>query len=207
MTLSVPYSFVPGTKAKADEVNANFNAVLEKIEQTSDEINSNIDSQISELKTANEGKLNLDLSNLDTAGKAVLDAKANKTDLDGSWVLVDKRLAENITMTPTYKKSFALTGILPADNGLYEVIVCATIRSGTTLHNAIGVYASSPKTDTVYLCRCVTRVANQNQIASGNGVIPVSTNHTVEIGATGETNANSQANSCTFKISAYRKVR
>ena len=33
MTSGIPYSFVPGTKAKADEVNANFLAVLNKIEE------------------------------------------------------------------------------------------------------------------------------------------------------------------------------
>ena len=32
MTFGVPYSFVPGTKAKADEVNANFIDVLTKID-------------------------------------------------------------------------------------------------------------------------------------------------------------------------------
>ena len=31
MTLNIPYSFIPGTKAKAQEVNANFNYVLEEI--------------------------------------------------------------------------------------------------------------------------------------------------------------------------------
>lgn len=50
MTLSVPYSFVPGTKAKASEVNANFNAVLEQLDET------------------NGLKLNKDLSNLTSTG-------------------------------------------------------------------------------------------------------------------------------------------
>ena len=34
MTISVPYSFVPGTKAKAQEVNANFTAITGQIEET-----------------------------------------------------------------------------------------------------------------------------------------------------------------------------
>ena len=52
MTFGVPYSFVPGTKAKADEVNANFIDVLTKIEDTNlriDETNSNADSKNSEI--------------------------------------------------------------------------------------------------------------------------------------------------------------
>ena len=38
MTYGVPYSFVPGTKAKADEVNANFIDVLDKIKTTNERI-------------------------------------------------------------------------------------------------------------------------------------------------------------------------
>ena len=51
MTSGILYSFVPGTKAKADEVNANFLAVLNKIEET------------------NSAKLNVDLSNIDETSK------------------------------------------------------------------------------------------------------------------------------------------
>jgi len=50
MTLSVPYSFVPGTKAKAQEVNANFSSLVEQIDET------------------NSLKLNKDLSNLAQEG-------------------------------------------------------------------------------------------------------------------------------------------
>ena len=36
MTYNIPYSFIPGTKARAQEVNANFKYVLD----TADEINA-----------------------------------------------------------------------------------------------------------------------------------------------------------------------
>ena len=96
MTFGVPYSFVPGTKAKADEVNANFIDVLTKIEDTNlriDETNSNADSKNAEFATQFEEveatlakRANLDLSNLSTTGKAVLSAKANAADINGKWV-------------------------------------------------------------------------------------------------------------------------
>ena len=57
MTYGVPYSFVPGTKAKADEVNANFIDVLDKIKTTNeriDETNSTTQSN----KTTLEEKIN-----------------------------------------------------------------------------------------------------------------------------------------------------
>lgn len=44
MTLHVPYSFVPGTKARAEEVNANFNSVLEYVDSKADNDLSNITS-------------------------------------------------------------------------------------------------------------------------------------------------------------------
>ena len=49
----IPYSFIPGTKAKASEVNANFIAVADNI---------------STLTTTVETKLNKDLSNINSAG-------------------------------------------------------------------------------------------------------------------------------------------
>ena len=60
MTYGVPYSFVPGTKAKADEVNANFIDVLSKIEDTNtriDDSNSTITSGLEEVneKIAEDG--------------------------------------------------------------------------------------------------------------------------------------------------------
>ncbi len=76
MTSSVPYSFVPGAKAKAEEVNANFVAVLDEIEK------SNV-----KIEDLNTQKLNKDLSNIDTEGQKVLDTKADKTELDGKWIM------------------------------------------------------------------------------------------------------------------------
>ncbi len=54
MTFSVPYSFVPGTKAKAQEVNANFSSVAEQIDET------------------NNLKLNKDCSNISNDGLNVI---------------------------------------------------------------------------------------------------------------------------------------
>ena len=68
MTYGVPYSFVPGTKAKADEVNANFIDVLDKIKTTNeriDETNSTTQSN----KTTLEEKINTDVSNLNSTYK------------------------------------------------------------------------------------------------------------------------------------------
>lgn len=48
----IPYSFTPGTKAKAQEVNANFNALADKIdENNSTAVHANTESEISGKKT------------------------------------------------------------------------------------------------------------------------------------------------------------
>lgn len=64
MTYGVPYSFVPGTKAKANEVNANFIDVLEKIDASN--------SRITQLENT----------------------KADDSDIDGIWVYKSKVIAE-----------------------------------------------------------------------------------------------------------------
>lgn len=54
MSYTVPYSFVPGTKARAQEVNANFASILDSL--------GNIDAN----------KVNLDLSNITSSGLEVI---------------------------------------------------------------------------------------------------------------------------------------
>lgn len=196
MTLSVPYSFVPGAKAKAEEVNANFISVLDEIEESNAKI-ENLDTE----------KLNKDLSNIDTKGQEVLDAKADKTELDGKWKATSKYIADNITIPKIYDKAFDISSLLPDDENIYEVIVNAIIRTGTAKNNALGLYVSSSICGSTYMCRAVTRVDGVNQIASGNCIIPIAADRKIKFYAGDETTAASYPNSCTFKISAYRKAR
>lgn len=75
----IPYTFVPGTKAKAEEVNANFISVADSIQSNNDyinqkveEINSTLDitsasneAKFAEIETALEGKAEKDWSNIE----------------------------------------------------------------------------------------------------------------------------------------------
>lgn len=195
MTLSVPYSFVPGAKAKAEEVNANFISVLDKIEDSNVKI-EDLDNQ----------KLDKNLSNLDTQGQEVLDAKADKTEIDGKWKAASGYIADDVTMSATYNKIFDMSSLLPDDDNIYEVIVNAIIRTGTGINNTLGLYVSSSLCGSTYLCRVVTRTANANHIASGNCTIPIAADRKIKFFAGNESNAASYSKSCAFKISAYRKV-
>ncbi|MDE6138822.1 MAG: hypothetical protein K2F57_05065, partial [Candidatus Gastranaerophilales bacterium] len=131
MTYGVPYSFVPGTKARADEVNANFIEVLNKIEETNsriDDVNTQTNLNKEEIKKkleeGLEQKAGLDLANLDSAGKAILNNKANATDLDGKWTSKSLTLVSGGYLGPVAGAtvSFSLSSYLPADNNIYDVI-------------------------------------------------------------------------------------
>ncbi|MDR1327779.1 MAG: hypothetical protein LBJ74_05165, partial [Heliobacteriaceae bacterium] len=63
----IPYSFIPGTKAKASEINADFAALADVI-----------DTNKSELYEAIAAAVNTINSSLDGLG----DSKSDKTDLD-----------------------------------------------------------------------------------------------------------------------------
>ena len=69
----IPYTFVPGTKAKAQEINANFSSIADSIQSNSDfvnqkvaEINSDIAAQIGDVEESLETKADKNLSNVTT---------------------------------------------------------------------------------------------------------------------------------------------
>lgn len=102
MTYGVPYSFVPGTKAKADEVNANFIDVLDKIESS-----------------------NLRITDLESG-------KADTTTIDGSWVSKESLVANGTNLNGTSDVVISLASYLPDDGNLYEVMIDANITSSAT---------------------------------------------------------------------------
>ncbi|MBO7672980.1 hypothetical protein J6S88_06195 [bacterium] len=66
----IPYSFVPGTKAKASEVNANFIALADAIDASNDSISDL--SDLTDTKLA--GKLDLNMSNSHTLTNCIVEA-------------------------------------------------------------------------------------------------------------------------------------
>jgi len=77
----IPFSFIPGTKAKASEINADFDALA-----------NTIDTNKSELYKAIEDEVNKVNDSLNGLG----DAKADKTDLDSKAELDLSNVDENI---------------------------------------------------------------------------------------------------------------
>jgi len=210
MTANIPYSFVPGTKAKAEEVNANFIALVDKIEETNDKIietqtqtNESITSSNQELKELIEQKANKALDNLDSTGKAVLSAKADKTELDGNWVSKYYSVYDSRTFNEEETTAFNISSYLPKDGKPYEVLISTYVRTGTTYGNTAAAKISTDITPHIRVCRVMTR-ANADSITSGCAIVVVGSARKIEV-----YNADSHGKSgtCGLTCLAYRKVR
>lgn len=210
MTYSVPYSFVPGTKAKADEVNANFMSVLKSLDD--------INSDVSEQNTANAGKFTEIESGIDgmktdiqTAKSDIqtlqttLNSKANAADIDGKWVKCSNSLLNGVTLKKGYTQTFSLSTLLK-DSGVYEVIVNARVRTLGSSNTAYELKASTALCSPTYLCFALTRV-NGNDAAEGSCVVPVGTDKKITLAIDTDMVNDSWQNGCFASITAYRKVR
>ena len=204
MTYGVPYSFVPGTKAKADEVNANFVAILDKIEDTNSRIddtntkyNQSLNDTKDELTSEIEKKADLEFSNIGSAAKAMFDQKANSIDIDGKWVKKSLTIAQATSITAGQTKNFSLSSYLPNDNNIYEVIFSTTL-------NVAGSYAyiflSSSYVSNAAMCRA----DSAGMYAASSVTLPIGTNRQVSVFSN-----SSQSGNATFELyaKAYRKVR
>ena len=203
MTYDVPYAFVPGTKAKADEVNANFNDIIQKLQDTNGSVEeqfSAVNNQIGTMKNQ-ISQLNSGLS----AANSNISNKANASDIDGKWVKKNYTIFSEKTWTVSNNiLTYNLSSYLPRDNNIYEVLFSSDGRTGATAGSTINCYVGSSYVDlynVVY--RCLTRTA-YNVIGGGNCIVPIGTDRILnfKMNVTGSTSGN-----CYAYLLAYRKVR
>ncbi len=203
MTYGVPYSFVPGTKAKADEVNANFIDILDKIQTTNSRIDT-ANTTIQECSASIDSKLNIDLSNLSEEGEAMFNGMAYAKDLDGNWTEKYTACAVNTSISTGVTQSYSLSNILPKDSELYEVMIAITAETAATSGALAYLYVSTDKmTNKKPVIKTISR---HSSVAYGNNAC------TVIVGTGRKININSSASSVgassyNFEIYAYRKVR
>ncbi len=206
MTYGVPYSFVPGTKAKADEVNANFIDVLDKIQTTNeriDETNTTIQTNETSTTSKLDQKANLDLSNLSSTGKSLFDKKANVTDLDDKWVRKHTSLASGKAIGMGVTHNYSLSSYLPS-SGIYEVIVALNAQTASVAGAFVYLQITSDFIkDKVPVLKAITRQANTAH-AAGMQTIIVGTSRSISV-----YNASNTSNEASYGIDvyAYRKVR
>lgn len=206
MTYGVPYSFVPGTKAKADEVNANFIDVLDKIQTTNeriDETNTTILTNETSTTSKLDQKANLDLSNLSSTGKSLFDKKANATDLDDKWVRKHTSLASGKAIGKGVTHNYSLSSYLPS-SGIYEVIVALNAQTASVAGAFVYLQITSDFIkDKVPVLKAITRQTNTAH-AAGMQTIIVGTSRSISV-----YNASNTSNEASYEIDvyAYRKVR
>ncbi len=212
MTYSVTYSFVPGTKARADEVNANFIDILNHLENTNTRIDNtnnliestntqieDLDTQIENINTNISECANLSLSNLDEEGQKVLNNKADANLLDGKWVCTSKTLCSEKTISPGDSQTYSLKSILPTENDLYEIILDGMIHTNVASGTAY-VYIKTPKTTSL----AAFRVVSPNRYGSMQAFAVCQGNHNLVV-----SNQPGSIESSTYSLHlrAYRKVR
>jgi len=209
MTYGVPYSFVPGTKAKADEVNANFIDVLNKIEdtntriddagtQTSEDISSLETKLTSQITTLEDKSANKDLSNLSTTGKNVLAGKASTSVIDGTWTYKVTKLCTAKSIKPDTTHTYSLSGYLPKDSNKYEILAGILVNLESS-----GCSFLYMKTDFMKSLMPVTRLGS-SYYGGAVFMTVVSTGRTIAIN---QTAASNKTPTYDLQIYGYRKVR
>lgn len=207
MTLVVPYSFVPGTKAKASEVNANFNDVLTKIENTNklmENINSNLETNITASKNELESKIQEakdtsarpDLSNITPEAQGKFDVKANVQDIDGYITCCHVTLAFGSIITVGSQYSFNISAHLPNDGNKYFVFFNVSFSAAGGMKE----YFCAQIQSDIFSTECA-KINTVN--ASYNIILPVGPARIVNIfGSEG-----SSPRTIYLFINGYRKVR
>ncbi len=182
MTYGIPYSFVPGTKAKADEVNANFIDVIERIEATNSNVSNNYEDVITRIDDTNT-QLN------------------NKT--YGSWVNSYTTIAGDQEVPTTNNIAYNLSNYLPNDGNKYEVIVVASYRTTAQSGKVINVDLRS---DIITSNVCVGRVrtyTNNSAYGSGCAIMPIGTGRKLYMAANTSNNAGGNFS---LLLVAYKKI-
>ena len=181
MTYGIPYSFVPGTKAKADEVNANFIDVVERIEATNSDVTDNYNDVIARIDNTNT-QLN------------------NKT--YGSWVNSSSLIANDLEV-PASNKAFDLSSYLPNDGNKYEVIVNGAYKTPATSGKVVNVdLRSDIITSNISLGR-VRTYTNNSAYGSGFALVPIGTGRKLYMIANSSSNS---AGNYSLTLVAYKKI-
>ena len=205
MTYGVPYSFVPGTKAKADEVNANFIDVLNKIEDTNTKITTineqfsqrfedEVESLSSQIADCEASKLDLSLSNLDTQGKSIIDAKADASLLDGKWTTKTIQLCNEKVIAAGETQTLSLESCFPDTTNLYMFILDGYFQVGSSAF----IYMSTDKSGSICALRTTIKYGDINVVAVSGSKR--------EITVLSQP-SSSGTNKYTLAIRGYRKIR
>ena len=194
MTYIVPYSFVPGTKAKADEVNADFIYLTNILDDTNERIDD-CNTEISALQT------NLDKKS-STLNESIA-KKANSTDLDGNWVYKYVVLinATNLYNASNSTAGYSLSSYLPSGGNLYEILVRGSILTGNTSGNYAPLYLTTDWSSSYAFSVCSNRT-RANATIEACGSCTVLARNRINM-----FRRSNYTGTATVELLGYRKVR
>lgn len=194
MTYIVPYSFVPGTKAKADEVNANFIYLTNGLDDTNDRI----DTCNTSISTVQD---NLD-NNCESLTSEI-SQKANSVELDGNWTYKYLKLFTNANLyhASNSNATYSLSGYLPAGGGLYQIALRGSSATGTTSGNYAPLYLLTDWTHSSTYAICNSRTRTASTMESAGSMIVLASSYIALY------RRNGYAGTATVELLGYRKVR
>lgn len=162
----IPYSFTPGTKAKADEVNANFNSLASEIDNIKTTVTVSVNNINSSLTTGLDSKLDKYLSNSPISTNCIMEAPNGVATYSGTTLTVKSGLKvlisngrnsdgtlNNIEYTLNTDKMLTLSNANDGNYGL-EIDSNGNIGYNTfSSYNYIESYSDlpTPKTGKLYL--------------------------------------------------------
>lgn len=135
----IPYSFIPGTKAKAQEVNANFIALADQITENKNYTDMKISETVSSMDTQ---KADLKLGNTTLVSNCILDAPngivtytgntitvksglkmliPNGRNNDGTYKTIERSIEEDILLTTSKNDNVNCVYITEESSGTAEV--------------------------------------------------------------------------------------
>ena len=124
--------------------------------------------------------------------------------VDGQWVNSFYNVADGVSGTDTYSTDFDLSSYLPNDGQIYEVLVNASGRTGTTSGNELRILIKSSMLDGDGLFVVCTKTRTSSYVdGAGCGILPIGTNRkiTMKFAYSSGTNTNVR-----LDVLAYRRV-
>ena len=201
MTYGVPYSFVPGTKAKADEVNANFVDIIGKLEDT----NARIDSTNSTVEANQESANALVESartDLSADYTAKLALKANNSDIYGQWKVSKIVLFNGVSLNGTSLLTYSLENYLPNDDNIYEVRFEGYCIPSSTTVSSINLSVGSQIVSATSVCRTRSMSGGVVFDAASTIMLPVGRNRQFIVNR-----SSNYVGTATVTLLGYRKIR
>ena len=141
----IPYSFTPGTKAKAQEVNANFIALATQIEENKEYVTEKIQETV---ESVNSDKADKNLANTNLLTNCILEAPNGVVEYSGNSITIKEGLKVLIpdgrstdgsvkSIEYTVEEDFQIT---TAKN---DTVNCVYVTTGT--HGIAEVFQFSPE--------------------------------------------------------------